>query len=89
MVGMYLANRPATVAAVDVVTQLATLTPLLIIVRVGFGLTHGNVVNVGILSSNTSSSVAHSIPDGSGIHVTTSVEYALSPQPKGKGTSYA
>ncbi|KAJ7116264.1 hypothetical protein C8R43DRAFT_1137940 [Mycena crocata] len=39
---LYLSGHIETVMAIDSVMQLATLTPLLIIVRVGLGLTHGN-----------------------------------------------
>ncbi|KAJ7508826.1 hypothetical protein B0H11DRAFT_1791940 [Mycena galericulata] len=39
---LYLSGQIATVMAIDSVMQLATLTPLLILVRVGLGITHGN-----------------------------------------------
>ncbi|EED79820.1 predicted protein [Postia placenta Mad-698-R] len=38
---IYLSGSPFNLAAIDIATQLATLTPLLLIVRVGLGLTHG------------------------------------------------
>jgi len=41
MLGLYLSNNPFTLSAMNIATQLAALTPLLIIVRVGLGLTHG------------------------------------------------
>ncbi|THH26437.1 hypothetical protein EUX98_g7751 [Antrodiella citrinella] len=40
-VSLYLRGNVATVVAIDSITQLATITPLLILVRVGLGLTHG------------------------------------------------
>lgn len=41
MMIMYCRGSPLTLAAMDIATQLAVTTPLLIIVRVGLGLTHG------------------------------------------------
>ncbi|KAI0713614.1 hypothetical protein C8Q76DRAFT_796563 [Earliella scabrosa] len=40
-VSLYLSGSPATVVAIDSIVQLATITPLLIVVRVRFGFTHG------------------------------------------------
>jgi len=42
MLGLYVHNSPVTLTALDVASQLAVLTPLLIVVRVGLGLTHGS-----------------------------------------------
>lgn len=41
MLILYLTGKPVTLAALGIATQLAVTTPLLIIVRVGLGLTHG------------------------------------------------
>jgi len=41
MLGLYVNNSPVTLTGLDVASQLAVLTPLLIVVRVGLGLTHG------------------------------------------------
>ncbi|KAF9817423.1 hypothetical protein IEO21_03477 [Rhodonia placenta] len=41
MLSIYVSGNPFNLAAVDISTQLAALTPLLLIVRVGLGLTHG------------------------------------------------
>ncbi|KAF9804983.1 hypothetical protein IEO21_09251 [Rhodonia placenta] len=41
MLILYLTGNPVTLAALGIATQLAVTTPLLIIVRVGLGLTHG------------------------------------------------
>ncbi|EMD35343.1 hypothetical protein CERSUDRAFT_124681 [Gelatoporia subvermispora B] len=38
---LYLVHNPVALTGLDIATQLAVLTPLLIIVRVGLGLTHG------------------------------------------------
>ncbi|KAG6853119.1 hypothetical protein C0991_006764, partial [Blastosporella zonata] len=89
MVGMFVANDPATVAAIDVVAQVATLTPLLIIVRVGFGTVTQD--EPSYQSSKTSSMVSRSMLDkSSGVQIATSVEVELSPAvPKAKDSSYA
>ncbi|KIY62349.1 hypothetical protein CYLTODRAFT_404673 [Cylindrobasidium torrendii FP15055 ss-10] len=52
LVGLYLASNVATFAAVDSVTQLATITPLLIIVRVGLDLMHGKNIHDTVRTPN-------------------------------------
>ncbi|OCH85715.1 hypothetical protein OBBRIDRAFT_797896 [Obba rivulosa] len=41
LLGLYVSDSPATLVAIDDATQIAVLVPMLIIVRVGLGLTHG------------------------------------------------
>ncbi|GBE78981.1 hypothetical protein SCP_0201780 [Sparassis crispa] len=41
MLILYLVGSPLALTGMDISTQLAVMTPLLIIVRVGLGLTHG------------------------------------------------
>ncbi|KAF9220927.1 hypothetical protein BS17DRAFT_291450 [Gyrodon lividus] len=41
MLGLYLNGSPLAFTGMDISSQLAVLTPLLIVVRVGLGLTHG------------------------------------------------
>jgi len=41
LLALYVSGNPVTLTGIDIATQLAVLTPLLIIVRVGLGLTHG------------------------------------------------
>ncbi|KIJ57815.1 hypothetical protein HYDPIDRAFT_111550 [Hydnomerulius pinastri MD-312] len=41
MLGLYLSGSPLAFTGLDISCQLAVLTPLLIVVRVGLGLTHG------------------------------------------------
>ncbi|EMD33936.1 hypothetical protein CERSUDRAFT_97861 [Gelatoporia subvermispora B] len=41
LLGLYVSKNPAALVAIDDATQLAVLVPMLIIVRVGLGLTHG------------------------------------------------
>ncbi|KAG6863476.1 hypothetical protein C0991_005540 [Blastosporella zonata] len=92
MVGMFVAKEPATVAAIDVVAQVATLTPLLIIVRVGFRtVTQDEPVTRSYPSNKTSSMVSRSMLDKSlGVQIAPSVELELSPAvPKAKDSSYA
>jgi len=66
MLALYLSNNPFTLSAMNIATQLAALTPLLIIVRVGLGLTHGlpnaykNIKNKMTTDSNLSTFDARS-----------------------------
>ncbi|KAH9942784.1 hypothetical protein B0H21DRAFT_749821 [Amylocystis lapponica] len=41
MLILYIVGSPLAITAIDIAAQLAVLTPLLIVVRVGLGLTHG------------------------------------------------
>jgi len=41
LLGLYVSDSPATLVAIDDAMQIAVLVPMLIIVRVGLGLTHG------------------------------------------------
>ncbi|EJF62598.1 hypothetical protein DICSQDRAFT_104042 [Dichomitus squalens LYAD-421 SS1] len=64
-VSLYLSGNIATVVAIDSITQLATITPLLIIVRVGLGLTHGSTFGGRRGESTTALGTAQStIPGG-------------------------
>ncbi|KAJ3817680.1 hypothetical protein EV361DRAFT_13591 [Lentinula raphanica] len=60
-VSLYLSGNLASVAAIDSVVQLATITPLLIVVRVGLGLQHGipvNTMTFELASMNLDSSIS-------------------------------
>ncbi|KAJ3913813.1 hypothetical protein F5877DRAFT_83418 [Lentinula edodes] len=59
-VSLYLSGNVASVAAIDSVVQLATITPLLIVVRVGFGLQHGVSPNT-LITFETNTSHSHTI----------------------------
>ncbi|KAJ3847739.1 hypothetical protein EV368DRAFT_87385 [Lentinula lateritia] len=59
-VSLYLSANVASVAAIDSVVQLATITPLLIVVRVGFGLQHGVSPNT-LITFETNISHSHTI----------------------------
>ncbi|KIJ64872.1 hypothetical protein HYDPIDRAFT_28226 [Hydnomerulius pinastri MD-312] len=41
MLGLYVGNSPVAFTGLDIASQLAVLSPLLIVVRVGLGMTHG------------------------------------------------
>ncbi|KIY67691.1 hypothetical protein CYLTODRAFT_375669 [Cylindrobasidium torrendii FP15055 ss-10] len=68
LVGLYLSNNVATFAVVDSVTQLATITPLLIIVRVGLNVMPGERIHGTVHTPNltevhkTSDSKPSSVP---------------------------
>ncbi|KAJ3785514.1 hypothetical protein GGU10DRAFT_375760 [Lentinula aff. detonsa] len=57
-VSLYLSGNVAAVAAIDSVVQLATITPLLIVVRVGLGLQHGISANVMTFEAATRDTLA-------------------------------
>jgi len=66
MLALYLTNNIFTLSALNLATQLAALTPLLIIVRVGLGLTHGlpntykNMKNRMATDLSTFEAISHS-----------------------------
>eukprot|EP00918_Siedleckia_nematoides_P056507 GHVU01123247.1.p1 GENE.GHVU01123247.1~~GHVU01123247.1.p1 ORF type:complete len:335 (+),score=5.85 GHVU01123247.1:118-1122(+) len=57
MFALDIAGSPAGLAAVNVAVQVATTTPLLIIVRLGLGLTHGDSPSQGRVTKGSSSSL--------------------------------
>ncbi|KAJ3982723.1 hypothetical protein F5890DRAFT_1464355 [Lentinula detonsa] len=57
-VSLYLSGNVAAVAAIDSVVQLATITPLLIVVRVGLGLQHGISANIMTFEAATRDTLA-------------------------------
>ncbi|KAJ3823320.1 hypothetical protein F5880DRAFT_542595 [Lentinula raphanica] len=70
-VSLYLSGNFASVAAIDSVVQLATTTPLLIVVRIGLGLQHGIPANSTMTTSTIgfANSDLASIPRPQGLRV--------------------
>ncbi|KAF8824659.1 hypothetical protein HHX47_DHR8000266, partial [Lentinula edodes] len=67
LVALYIVTSPKLQTAVNVATQLAATTPYLIIVRSGFGLTHGldmwkSTVNMNPSSGNSILSLFRAVP---------------------------
>ncbi|KAJ7737457.1 hypothetical protein DFH07DRAFT_842219 [Mycena maculata] len=58
---LYLSGQIATVMAIDSVMQLAVLTPLLIIVRVGLGITHGSNTTAYASTAAATSTLPHAV----------------------------
>ncbi|KAF8532567.1 hypothetical protein JB92DRAFT_2841261 [Gautieria morchelliformis] len=72
IVGLYLSKNPSFIGAIDVSTQMATLSPTMIIVRVGLGMMHGARKNVNTTGTTARTLGFHnsSFPDPLHIHVT-------------------
>ncbi|KAG0702255.1 hypothetical protein DFH29DRAFT_508588 [Suillus ampliporus] len=85
MFGLFVAGNVAGSVAINIATQVTTMTPLLIIVRIGLGLTHSKPVSS---SSGGHSFTAYSRPTAN-LNVvrsqTTSSDYPLHGMSKSKG----
>lgn len=77
LLGLYVSNSPFTLPAMNIAIQLAAMSPLLIIVRVGLGLTHGlpnaykNLKNETITDLSTFQTRSHSAIPSSTIELST------------------